>query len=532
MIDPEVLARSLPFLLSNHDSNFSYSLDNTTPDLVKLQLQEQYRSKLQELKQFDHNDLHLLNTQFVDLLFNNYLQSQLDLGDVSLRVPSLTLLSLEDDENFDLEEFVDKTLGKPNYMNLKVLIENSIFDTSKITKDAILSLAALRQLKNHLQEKREMQLYLLNKMTVLHQFIATIVDQELDDPQLLLRILKLYLELQNQLREATREVELAQQKLNNHNLACLVLGYVEDVRLSSGASQSKDEFLHRSQLVPSRNHPESRTAILQLFDSLFSHIVHVAAQRNVSLPPPPSPVAESLELKVKWTQECIDAILATDSNTNTNTNTTREIATASPQKQTSTKTVEELNTALNDLRFSHQYLLKEYELSQDSTKKLVQDYRRKIAFLEAELASSQDVADISYHDNFDSIEQKEKEISRLSKEINMMKIDRVGLSSLSLNLPSGLQTLPFLSTANIAISPVRAQTLPDTTEEDQDEHSSFVLGILVAPRVQGSTSTGILRKEFKKIVTDIQEQYEVKLGEERIRRRKLQEELEKLRKQG
>ena len=45
-------------------------------------------------------------------------------------------------------------------------------------------------------------------------------------------------------------------------------------------------------------------------------------------------------------------------------------------------------------------------------------------------------------------------------------------------------------------------------------------------------SNGILRKEFKKIVGEIQDQYEVELNEERIRRRKLEQELNKLREQG
>lgn len=43
-----------------------------------------------------------------------------------------------------------------------------------------------------------------------------------------------------------------------------------------------------------------------------------------------------------------------------------------------------------------------------------------------------------------------------------------------------------------------------------------------------STSTAILRKEFKKIISDIQDQYELELSEERIRRRKLSEEVKKL----
>lgn len=516
MIDLDAFTRTLPFGLAYNDS---INLENTTAELVKLQLHEQYRSKVQEVKLGDHHDLQVL--QFLDQQFNTHLQSQLDNAEISLGVPLLTL-SLEDEE-FELDEFVDKSSCDANYMNLKVLIENLIFDLLGITKDAILLLAALKQLKGHLQEKKELQLYLLNKITVLHQFITTIVSLAENDSQLLVRILKLYLELQSQLREASREVELAQQKLNNHNSACLVLGYIEDVRISSGLHPMRDDILHRSQLVPNRPQQDlSKKAVLQSFDSLFAHIVHVAAQRNVSLPRPPSPIVELLDLKTKWAQECIDAILASE----IPESAAKALVTASPPRLgTVEKTSAELRTALNDLRFSHEYLAKEYELSKESTRKLVNDYRKKIAKLEAEVASNPTVG-VAFRDDFDSIELKEKEITKLQKEINMMKIDRVGMNSMAapLHLPLAME-LPFLS-SELAVSPSRGVASPRSPT--LDDRNSTGLNVLVT-RTQGIMSTGILRKEFKKIVTNIQEEYEVMLGEERIRRRKLQEELEKIR---
>lgn len=519
MIDPETLGRSLPFAMAHGDALFNYHLDQTTPDLLKLQLHDHYRTKLQELKLFDNDDLHLLNGQFVDLQFNIHLQQQLDSGEIALGVPLLTLLlSLDDDDQFDLDEFVDKASTNPNYMNLKVLIEHLLFDTHKLTKDAILLLAALNQLKQHLQTKRDLQGYLLNKMTVLLQFIRLIVDQQLLDAALLLKILKLYLDLQTQLRDATREVELAQHKLNHHNLACLVLGYVEDVRMSAPSGE-----LQRLQLVGPGPRAPARELVLLLFDLLFSHIAAIAAQRNVLLPPPPLPIVELLELKTKWAQECIDAVLATQP--------PDALVTGVPplplKDELPDAQLAHYKTALNDLRFSHQYLVKEYELLRELAQKLITDYRKRIALLETQVALQElAAADVSYTHDLDAVDQKDREIARLRKELSLLKVDRAGLTTphpmFSL-LPLMLHAaeLPFSSSANVAILPIRELALPDTEDD--------ALLTLLATGPRHGTSAGILRKEFKKIVADIHEQYEVSLGEERIRRRKLQEELEKLR---
>lgn len=49
MIDTEAFVRNSPFKLTHNDSSDRYNLNNTTPDLLKFQLQEQYRSTMSEL---------------------------------------------------------------------------------------------------------------------------------------------------------------------------------------------------------------------------------------------------------------------------------------------------------------------------------------------------------------------------------------------------------------------------------------------------------------------------------------------------
>ena len=116
------------------------------------------------------------------------------------------------------------------------------------------------------------------------------------------------------------------------------------------------------------------------------------------------------------------------------------------------KTRQEYKTALNDLRFSYEYLSKEYEHSRDSSNKLIHDYRKKISQLERDLKTrSANVEELmtppttttgsigstrpvtttttltstsstSPSISYDLLESKDKEISRLRKELNLLKL--------------------------------------------------------------------------------------------------------------
>lgn len=81
--------------MTHNDSSDRYNLNNTTPDLLKFQLQEQYRSTMSELHKdaldttkhhLDDNDndnttttnMNFSNGQTLQDSFSNHLQSQLD----------------------------------------------------------------------------------------------------------------------------------------------------------------------------------------------------------------------------------------------------------------------------------------------------------------------------------------------------------------------------------------------------------------------------------------------------------------------
>lgn len=591
MIDTDAFVRSSPYKLTHGETSDKFNLNNTTSDLLKFQLQEQYRTTLNDLKNnHDANttinstvdgESSFLHSQSMQDFFNNVLQTQIEAGEIRLSSSTGNLSTtstttstyvgddnnplvravgsgisgddVDEDEDDNLDSFISTKSNKPNYLNLKILIENSIFDSAKI-KSSILDFHALNELKLAIENKQELQQYLLSKITTARSMNDLVVSEHTDN-SLLVTIIKTQSSLQSQLIETSTELEKLKEKLFNHYFSCLSLGYIEDIRVARNlhsTSTFQQSPLNSPGKIPNNStSPRFSLQLYQNFDSLIAHIASVAAQRNITLPQPP--LLETGESKVTWIQLCIDSILS-------NTKPIEVPDGEYPQDQSSSsskkyldvdivksnssspmrslgpdKIVSEYKTALNDLKFSYEYLAKEYEMSKISSDKVIHDYRKKITELEQQLQSKTDLMTppetASFGSDSDSLENKDKEISRLRKELNMLKIDKLGKSYTSHHNAS---TSSFLSSPNLdfthsAISPITGESLniPDSSilmDADEDNTSINSHG---RPSSSGY-SNGILRKEFKKIVSDIQDQYELELAEERVRRRKLEEELEKL----
>ncbi|KAK6462381.1 protein required for some forms of polarized growth, localized to sites of polarized growth [Scheffersomyces coipomensis] len=605
MIDSETFKKNSPFKITHNDSASNYNLENTTTDLLKFQLQEQYRSKLSELREsrfpeHSNNDLSLLHTTILNDSFSSHLQSNLDKGHVTIgndsSVSSLSMMSntppSDSSESFEIESFIDNTSNKQNYLNLKVLIENSIFDTNKINNNAIMSLSRLQQVKILIEEKKEKQQYLLAKTTISQQFIHEIIlsqsnneleetsnnqdDDELDS-KLLSKVLKSTTSLQDQLLTVNLELESLTTQLNNHNMACLVLGYVEDVRLSSSTDLSQQQHQQQIPIVTddlvtsSPDHTPLKSSmslqtinprsdsLYQSFDVLFSHIASIAAHRNVQLPNPPS-TNDSIDSRIKWACNCIDKISQTNGHTPPLTSSSSIQTTPSKNvsfshensffsnsspKNATDKALLDYKTALTDLRFSYQYLTKEYEFSRDNSQKLIQEYRKKINQLEKEVSHSKSSTSHQLNNtnnpnntnnisdsNSNIIQLKDKEISKLRRELNLLKIDKLGAKHAN-NSQFSLISSPKLVSDNLttSVSPFTSELLsaPNHDEPEVEDQRSVNSGLSPSrPNSYGGMSSAILRKEFKKIISDMQDQYEGELSEEKFRRKQLQSEIDKL----
>lgn len=529
MVDPETFLKNSPFYVSHGEQ---YNLLNTTPDLLKFQLHEQNRNSS--------------SVPPAELLFSSYLQQTLGTKPTSL---SDSDESDSDDatstKNGALSvstpssEISENNTASKDHLNLKILIENSVFDTLKISTKAIMPLLRTKKIKEQIADKQELKDYLQEKIALLSQFCSTLMFNSEPKPDLdiglVLKIMKQNHDLQQLLTTITNEIDMLRAKLNDHNLACLVLGYVEDIRHSASTHS-----LH-SQLTRSPTKHTSLTSESdKLFDALFSYIASLAVQNNVTLPEHPQDADVSLENRIQWAQDCIGAVVAARQKSNITPPTSASVErskdhsmmaddnsvlqdhsflSASPYKgirdsAMDNKTISEYRVALNDLRFSHQYFMKEYDYLKENSLKTISEYRKKNAALEKEVARLRAGGSSVSLDSLASREAndlKDKEIARLRKELNLLKIDTMGNK-----LP---RSLAFVSPS--LLSGLNA-------EEDEPNGSTLA----TSPGYSGflsmggnSMSNAILRKEFKKIVSDIQDQYEVELGKERLRRRQLEEKL-------
>ena len=473
-------------------------------------------------------------------------------------MPSLSSTPITDNEE---EGYITIGDNKANYINLRVLIENSVFDTSKINKDAILTLPRLKKLKQEIEDKKEFKQYLLSRYGISQQFFTEMLNTDkqeslnLDAP-LLLKFLKLNNYLQQQLLQVSEYLDNLILQLNNHNLTCLVLGYIEDIKLTS-LSVTGPPLSTSSPFTSPKRMPKSSSTLIEqplklvskTFDSLFSHIASIAVQRNIQLPQPSANTdPETIQSRIQWAQDCIDTILSTQpvlmrtpvneksmdlsaDETSSRNDFSQDhsflnessITSASPQKsQNNGKLLAEYKTALNDLRFSHQYLSKEYEHSRESSLKVIQEYRKKNSILEKELNKLKKTnlsnQSSTAYDSSDNIDAKDREISKLRKELNLLKIDKLGIKNSATKLASPNSSNSALS----ALSPITSNFPSSYTDVDGIETESVIPSRPTSTN-SSSTSNGILRTEFKKIVEDIHDQYELQLTEERYKRRQLQD---------
>lgn len=516
--------KNSPFHVANDPH---YNLHNTTPELLKFHLHEQTRQP------------PALAPLLMDTDFNAHLQNAIASNNVSIDYDN------DNDENdeflrdgdsgsstplSDVSEPLKAVAGadRTSYMNLKVLIENSVFDASKTSVKSVLSLHKAKQLKIAIAAKKEHKEYLEQRMSIANHFCATLLagtDAAADlDSGLLLKIFKQNIDLQQQLMALSAELDLLNQKLTNHNLACLVLGYVKDVELSHSASGMD--------LASASKDAPVDAVSQQAFESLFAHIASVAVQKNVALPDHALDTDNTLAGKIAWAQSCIDAIVqssaesaaappAPSTATSTLTRATdvtsvadnsvlndHSFLSATPYATLNgnalDKTISEYKIALNDLRFSHQFFMKEYEYLKENSLKTILEYRRKNAVLEKEVARHRDGSSMSLNEfSRDTLDAKDKEIAQLRKDINLLKVEYLGSKS-PRNSTIASPPLPFAPEMGASGTPIPQKP------------------------TASSASSAILRKEFKKLVTDMQDRYEVELGEERVKRRQLEDKLAKL----
>ncbi|EGV60316.1 hypothetical protein CANTEDRAFT_127449, partial [Yamadazyma tenuis ATCC 10573] len=429
MIDSEAIMKSAPF-----QGDSSYNLSNTTPELLKFQLQEEHKSKLAQLENDDSTHQYTYNEDYINSSFNNHLQTKLDEGDILIEeIPSL--VSTPGSDSDASEASIDSS-RKLNYLNLKVLIENSVFEINKLGTKSLISLNSVKKLKQVLEEKTELKKFYLSKLAVSQQFIANVVDEDVDS-SILFKIVKTNNLLNTKLIELSEEIGELSLRLSNHNLSCLLLGYIEDIKISNNMNLNSGNTSANYKLI---------------FDKLIGYVASLSVQKNINLPPP-NDENDSAEEKFNWLKKCVDTLISspvsstqfghsltnltvptasssrensprafgndvTDMN-NTSILNESSIFSINPSNTPDQKILSDYKTALNDLRFSHQYLIKEFEYSRENSLKIIQDYRKRVSALEKELQTQKghDSPTSTDDNSFSIAVAKDQEIAKLKKQL-------------------------------------------------------------------------------------------------------------------
>lgn len=501
-------------------NDLGYNLANTTPELLKFQLHERAKPSM--------SPAQALKPLLMDTLYNNHLQSIVsnktvtieEDTDVSSRDASSGASTPETDASSSWCSLADR---ESSHLNLRVLIENSVFDVSKVSPKTVLPLLEVKRLKQDIAEKTETRDYLLAKSQITTDFCRSFLSDNANsatdlDPLVILKAFKQTIDLQLQLNIINDDLEALKTKLTNHNAVCMIMGYIEDVKVSNMSSGAALGYNMTSEDASS---VQDQSA----FESLFSHIASTAVQKRVSLPAfTGEEGSQTLEAKIKWAAQCIDALAnsttppstaytdVTDASFNDDSVVKdHSFLSVSPYKTlnnaSSDKVISEYKLALDDLRFSQQYFVKEYEYLKENSLKTILDYRRKITVLEREVSRLQSLQEPDAKITRDTLEAKDREISKLRKDLNSLKIEAIGHKS-----PRNLANMNFS-----LLSSLEGQDSGQTSP--QGSYGNYG---------GASTSNAILKKEFKKIVSDMQDQYEIELQEERLKRRELQEQLKGL----
>lgn len=570
MIDSSSFAKHSPYKATHAPSESTYKLHNTTVDLLKFQLHQQRRSVINdaEASRAISGPMFPLSNSLISP-HTAHISACLENGRISISQPPPHTINLSDEPSLSIDSFIETKSSSLSPLNVLILIERAMLAAGKVPKNAILPLVLLRQLESDIAQKIDEYSRLTQEISRSQEFIHSISSGEYREFQNLgssvfLKIISLVLQQQSRLLKIHQDLTTLTTKLNNHNLACLAMGNFVDVKVSELASTScglrptlsislvslptspvSSDIMPRPLALPS---PSQVTSSI---DTIFSHIAQIAVQRGVSLPSPPSTgpgalIDGDLPLRTAWLIQCIDTVL--DSSRN---QATHSKSLASPAREPRTNfdassselddmSIQEYKTALNDLRFTHQYLVKEYEHLREVSALTLQESRKRSARLERQVSqlrspmtggsgaglytlqntSVSSLVSPSKVD-FDSLKAKEQEIARLRREIDARKVETLGEAPPSPNW--GVLHLQSSSTSqNLPISPHKDQ------EMAEPQNPSPINGFNGLPKSLNKTSAGILRKEFKKIVNDIHERYEVELGEERSRRRSLETEIGRL----
>lgn len=367
------------------------------------------------------------------------------------------------------------------HLKVKLLSEHALAHLQ--TNDKLLGLSDLKELEKRLKALTGLR----DEIVAQLESSALVLRQQTQRGQVDAATVEHHESLVNKLLEVDDQREQIDSAISSQHILALFLTNFDDMAL-----------------------PPSQQADDRQTDELISYVASIAVQLNVALPPPQADGSKS-----EWARSCVDSLLASSS--------------AAPAvKNEAEPEVAKLKTALQDLQFAHQYLTKQYGDERSLNSEIMDSYKKKSLSLENKLSESsiqleratQRTILVEHEKNvlLEKYEGVTRTLHDLKREMALIRIDNIG--------PDSAMSSPSRHHQVSPSSPVTGLTMPLEQESNpktplmQQTRSSHLPSPPSPPRF--SSSISVLRKEFKKMVVDLHNEYENELEKEKSERMRLQ----------
>ncbi|GME75665.1 unnamed protein product [[Candida] boidinii] len=303
-------------------------------------------------------------------------------------------------------------------------------------------------------------------------------------------------------------------------------------------------------------------SIERSLEDLTSTVMSLSIQNNINVPNPDINTMKSLSGRIEWVTSCISSLVkdvkissslppSPTKDTSIETSTTKMLNGRTSSSSSASllntpnddaKTNLELKTKLNDLQFAHNYLTSRFEEERSQYNKIVNQLRFNLSNTQDLLVrANNDLTrqtnqliklETNKHDLELKLNLKSKELLKLNKEMNLLKVDNLGLSSSSLNNNNNNDDSSLLLSPRSSFDyprPNKEFSIPTTpnlnhqNNGDQSPSSMESLNMINGNINSNNVSASILRVEFRKLVSKIHDKYEKELETERVERKRLQD---------
>lgn len=458
------------------------------------------------------------------------------LADAAVERPDLSQALVSD--RFAQELAADRLRGLVLQLALqRVLVETGSTNRANLRILASRECDDLRQQQADLELEQQQLGLLLDALVELASGSAFAQLPLAQQQQTLLRVHSLW----DHHSRVTQQLEQVQARLAGHRTACLLAGHVEHVVLDDAEDDGECDL---SVLLGVSMAPACGVGTLPtvLLDGLLAHVLQVAVERGIALPPPVSNDS-SLASRAAWIASCIDAVVGAGG--------------AGPAVAASLRSPEsssDLRTALQDLRFAHEYLSKSFEAEREAFSKAMGQHRHtelrlgeQVAGLRTQLALAQQHAvelEMERAALAQRLAQATHQVNTMHRELGQLKFpDSLPLEAFT---PVG-NTFPMLL-EHVPLAPGHRVVLPLTGERLYARLRGLLMLLMglvsrdaatttAASEAQDSyehtvpdlTLVGILRAEFRKMLLEMEANYELELRQLRSDKERSEREVEALR---